>query len=146
MSVPEGLERFLRENQVLCLATAADGQSYSAPVFYVYLPETISLAFLSDRESVHARSAMKNPMCSGAVFSAGKSVEEIQGVQIIGTVTALGPTERLTDSAMPIYSTYLDRFPAAKGRPSHLWQLACYWMKFTDNSRGFGFKETWSRP
>lgn len=145
MTVPERLERFLDENQILCVATAACGQSYSATVFYAFLRETVSLTFLSDADSRHARDALANPLASGAIASGGKSIEEIRGVQILGRIICLGATDALAGEAGDVYARYLDRVPDARGQSSCLWQFVCEWMKFTDNTRGFGFKEIWSR-
>lgn len=146
MTVPERLERFLDENQILCVATAASGQSYSAPVFYAYLRETVGLAFLSDLDSRHGRDALANPQASGAIASSGKSIGDIRGVQILGRIVCLGATDGLVGAAAETYSRFLDRIPEARGQSSCLWEFACDWMKFTDNSREFGFKEIWSRP
>ena len=112
--VDERIARFLGRHHVLTLATAADGTPYCANAFYAYDKGRNRLVFTSDLST--------------------RIVGKVQGLQLCGTV-ARGDEEDKR--------RYLHRFPYAALAELTLWALVPDYLKFTDNTLGFGKKLIW---
>jgi len=145
MSEPLSFEPFLQRHFVMALATSDGEQSSSTPLYYLYLEDHKWLVFTSDPSTLHMRLLRIHPEVSGCVFTETMEVEQIQGIQFRGTLVP-AQDEALQDR---LKSDYLQRFPMAKTvfetRPSPLWAIQLDWVKWSDNSQGFGYKEIWSR-
>ena len=120
--VDERIARFLGRHHVLTLATAADGTPYCANAFYAYDKGRNRLVFTSERR------------VAASVVLETRIVGKVQGLQLCGTV-ARGDEEDKR--------RYLHRFPYAALAELTLWALVPDYLKFTDNTLGFGKKLIW---
>ncbi len=130
--------KFLKRHHVLTLATvSAEGTPYCANAFYAYDSECNRIVFTSDDSTRHAQEMLNNARVAASVVLETRIVGKVQGLQICGTA------ERGNDADRKVY---LHRFPyAAAVGELHLWSIEPDFLKFTDNTLGFGKKLIWKR-
>lgn len=134
-AVDERIVKFLGRHHVLTLATTADGAPYCANAFYAYDAARNRLIFTSDLSTRHAREMLAERRVAASVVLETRIVGKIQGLQLCGTV-AHGDEEDKR--------RYLRRFPYATLAELTLWALTPDYLKFTDNTLGFGKKLIWN--
>ena len=127
--------RFLKKHHVLTLATSGEGAPYCSNAFYYYDAERNLLIFTSDMATRHAQQMARNPCVAASVVLETKVVGRVQGLQLCGKA------ERADEAAR---RAYLKRFPYAVLAELTLWAIAPDFMKFTDNTLGFGKKLIWN--
>ncbi|PIE03417.1 MAG: hypothetical protein CSA81_02285 [Acidobacteria bacterium] len=133
-------EIFLQSQFVFSMAVVNHNKPYSAPCFYVFRPEAGELTFVSSPDTLHMQAAMTSDWVAGSVYRSTETVEEIQGVQFRGKLKVLSDREEQTAR-----HRFTRRFPYPVPEGTKSWCLELLWVKFTDNTRGFGFKEIWTR-
>jgi len=150
------IARFLRRHHVLTLSSVSDTGSWTAHVFYAYMPDHNALVFTTDPETRHGREMLANPVVSGGIVLETKVVGRIRGVQLTGKTKR---SERSDDPGTPGLETrdqrpetrhsslitYLKRFPYAIATKLDLWVLDLEYVKMTDNRLGFGKKLEWRK-
>jgi len=106
--------------------------AYCANLFYVFNEESLSLIFASNIDSKHIKDAIANPNIGGTISKETKNISKIQGVQFRG---------RLKSSLdFKEGRSYFKRFVFAKKIKLSLWAVELNFIKFTDNTLGFGKK------
>jgi uncharacterized protein YhbP (UPF0306 family) len=70
----------------MTLATVSEQGSWSAHVFYAWMPDADALVFTTDPETRHGREMLANPSVSAGIVLETKVVGRIRGVQITGKV------------------------------------------------------------
>lgn len=143
----EAMRTFFQRNHIMCLGTASGSQSYSTPLFYLFGEDDVQFCFMSSKETRHGREAVENPQVSAAVYAHHRDVAKLQGAQITGEVRMY----KIGDPLMTdLLSAYADRYPESEAmfgdESMRFWTLRAEWIKFTDNTVKFGYKEIWSRP
>lgn len=134
-AVDTRMVRFLKRHHVLTLATADEGMPYCSNAFYCYDAERNLLIFTSDMTTRHAQQMQRNPHVAASVVLETKVVGRVRGLQLCGTA------ERADEAAR---RAYLRRFPYAALAELTLWAITPGFMKFTDNTLGFGKKLIWN--
>lgn len=127
--------RFLKKHHVLTLATTGEGAPYCSNAFYCYDAERNLLIFTSDMTTHHAQQMASNPCVAASVVLETKVVGRVQGLQLCGKAARADEAAR---------RAYLRRFPYAVLAELTLWAIAPDFMKFTDNTLGFGKKLIWN--
>ncbi len=140
LPMDERIVRFLKKHHVLTLATAADGGAYCAHVFYAWLEAERAFVFTSSLETKHAQDALAHPEVAGSVVLETRVVANVQGAQLLGRMYR--PEGEALKKAK---ARYLKRFPYAVVADLDLWLFEVTWVKFTDNTLGFGKKLLWER-
>lgn len=126
---------FIQEHHVLSMATVQNNTSVSCSLFYLFIPQEQCLIFASDDKSEHIINILQNPNVSGAVHNETKELEHIRGIQMKGMVT---------NAEQRHEHLYLKEYPYAKDVGNKaFWKIKIIELKYTDNSLGFGQKETW---
>lgn len=133
--VDERIAKFIAKHHVLTLATVdSSGAPYCANCFYAYDKQRNLLVFTSDCSTRHAAQMADNPCVALSIVLETRIVGRVQGLQICGTAhRADAAAER----------RYIARFPYAAVAPLTLWAVEPAYMKFTDNTLGFGKKLIW---
>ena len=126
---------FIRRHHVLTLATSVEGEPYCASCFYAYDKERNRIVFTSDDSTRHAQQMLENAKVAVGITLETRIVGKVQGVQICG-VASRGNDE---DKRL-----YIKRFPYAALAPLNIWAVEPTFIKFTDNTLGFGKKLIWS--
>lgn len=134
-AVDTRIVRFLRRHHVMTLATACGGVPYCCNAFYCYDRERNLLVFTSDFTTRHAREMERNPHVAVSVVLETRIVGRVQGIQLCGNA-------RRADEAAR--RAYLKRFPYAALAELTLWAVEPHFIKFTDNTLGFGKKLIWN--
>ena len=131
---------FLKSGSTLALSTSDDaGSPGVAPLFY--LPgDNLELYWFSSPRSGHSRNLKKDPAAAVAVYDHAATWEDIRGCQLLGAVAVVTGRPRRA-----IAEAYAERFRlgllfrGAMAR-SRLYVFRPRWVRYIDNSRGFGFK------
>ena len=122
---------FLKKHHLLNLATCQDNFPYCATCFYAFLEQSATFVIATDEKTRHGREALENRKVAGSVALETKLVGKIQGEQFTGMFREATEVEK---------GAYLKRFPYAIAMQPHLWSIEIAYLKFTDNTLGFGKK------
>ncbi|GIK42320.1 MAG: hypothetical protein BroJett011_61530 [Chloroflexota bacterium] len=142
------LKQFLAAHTTLTLATLAeDGRPQAAPLFYAEMDD-LSLIFISERRVRHSQNVARDQRVAAAVYADGQQWQTIRGVQLEGVCTALAG-----QAARAAQAVYLAKYPfittdlllARLFQKVTFYKISPTWLRFIDNSRGFGYKEEWER-
>ena len=135
----ERIAGFLSRHHVMTLATTDDsGRAWCSNEFYAFDSEQGMMIFTSDMNTAHAAQMSARPEVAASVVLETRIVGRVQGCQIRGRVVAGDDCAR---------RRYLRRFPyaAAMLAATEVWALTIDYVKFTDNTLGFGKKLIWQR-
>lgn len=141
------IRSLLTRHTTLVLATADhDSRPRSTPLFFI-VGLDLRLYWFSSRSSLHSRNCARSPQASVAVFRTTRDWQKIRGVQMDGAVSLIrDPAVRR--QVVGDYRARFglgDRFASTIGR-SALYCFVPAWVRYLDNSRGFGFKFEMSLP
>ena len=89
----------------------------------------------TDMATRHAQQMARNPCVAASVVLETKVVGRVEGLQLCGKAARADEAAR---------RAYLRRFPYAALAELTLWAIAPDFMKFTDNTLGFGKKLIWN--
>ncbi len=143
---------FLDGQSTLTLATISeDGTPYACDLFYVHTRD-LTLYFLSDPKTQHVRNLLRAPRVSATIHRQSRGWEEIRGMQIVGEAGPIVPvTERASAFALYVikygfvkqWLTGVDRLgiPLEGLGTAEMYKIKPTWVRFTDNSLGFGHKD-----
>ena len=134
---------YLRNHQVMTLATAGADGVWAAAVFYVN--EGFDLYFLSAHHTRHARHIAEGDRVAATIQEDYDGWEEIKGIQLEGVARVLEGAERETaillyEEKYPFVAQADQQMQAAMARVDW-YRLRPHLLYFIDNSRGFGFRD-----
>jgi uncharacterized protein YhbP (UPF0306 family) len=112
----EAVLRFLSQRSTLTLATADEaGQPYAASLYFVH-DDGLRLYFFSSPESRHTRHLLNRPEVAVTIHGEPWDWRTIQGLQLTG-----------------------------RADPAHarLYRITPRWVRWIDNTRGFGYRVEW---
>lgn len=134
--IDQRITRFIRRHHVLTLATTGDDSTpYCANAFYCYDTERNILIFAADTATRHAADMELNPRIAASIVLETRIIGKIQGLQLCGTAA------RADDEAR---RAYIRCFPYTAMVELTLWAVTPDYIKFTDNTLGFGKKLIWN--
>lgn len=116
-----------------------DGSPYSFSCFYAFNSKDGLLYYKTSGEAFHSQAMSQNRQVSGTILPDKLNSLAIQGIQFKGVVVSPG------DPAAKSTNRYYKRFPFALAMPGEIWIIKLNWIKFTDNTKGFGTKIKWER-
>lgn len=131
------ISTFLKKHHLLTLATSYDNMPYCASCFYAFVQDEVAFVIATDEKTRHAKEALLNQNVAGSVALETKIVGKIQGVQFCGLFQEATEAQR---------HAYFKRFPYALAMNPKLWSIAISYLKFTDNTLGFGTKLEYKAP
>jgi uncharacterized protein YhbP (UPF0306 family) len=138
------LREFLAEHTTLTLATVAeDGRPQAAPLFYAETDE-LALIFISEKKARHSQNIARQKRVAATIYADGQQWQSITGLQLEGDCTELaGQTARI---ARAIYAAKYPFISCNKLLQLMFLKVTFYqikptWLRFIDNSLGFGHKE-----
>ncbi|MFR9620275.1 MAG: pyridoxamine 5'-phosphate oxidase family protein [Rikenellaceae bacterium] len=127
--------KFIRRHHVLTLATSdVDGAPYCCNAFYSYDVERNVFVFASNHDTRHVAHMTRNCEVAASVVLESRVVGRLQGLQIVGRVVEASQADR---------ESYIAAFPYAALSSLTLWRIELQFMKYTDNTLGFGTKLVW---
>ncbi len=142
----ERVQAYLREHNVMTLASLGEEGVWTAAVFYAN--EDFSFYFLSSPASRHCRNLARNPRASAAIHEDYADWREIKGVQLEGIASLLAGEEeaqarRLYGEKFPLVGK-IAQAPDAIVRALakvRWYRLVPDRLFFIDNSAGFGHRD-----
>ena len=127
----QSIVTFIKKHHVLSLCTCKDSIPYCANCFYVFDALHVSFVIATDAKTRHGREALANAHVAGTIALETKIIGKIQGVQFTGLFKEASKEES---------KAYFKRFPYALAMLPALWSIEIDYLKFTDNTLGFGEK------
>ena len=127
----EAIVTFLKKHHLLTLATCNENVPYCASCFYAFDDKHATFIIATETKTRHAKEALYNSHVAGTVALETKIVGKIQGVQFSGEFQEANEQEK---------KAYFKRFPYALAMQPTLWSIKITYLKFTDNTLGFGKK------
>ena len=151
-TLPARLHAFLARHTTLTLATSGPEGPQAAALFYAH-DAALSLYFLSETSSRHARNLASDPRCAVTIHPDGHALRAIIGLQIDGRAQALSTPEEWAIA----YETFRAKFPfmgeawqgegsaapilAGPLARSRFYRITPHWIRLIDNALGFGHKD-----
>jgi hypothetical protein len=138
---------FLKTHSTLVLATLDQKtQPQAASLFYVS-DAALNLYWLSDEKSAHSQNIERASRVAVAIHNETWNWRDIQGLQINGQARRLVVPDEI-DRA---WTLYRDKFPfasefAERVAGSSFYICAPQWMRWINNSQGFGHREEFTLP
>lgn len=156
MRLPNDVRAFLAAQTTLTLATVnADGTPHACDLFYAQVGNTFY--FLSDPKTRHVQNLTREPRVSATIHGTARGWQEIRGVQIVGVAarvdtraerarafTAYVRKYAFVRAMLPRLET-LGRAHATLG-VVELYKIAPRWVRWIDNTRGWGYQHTIVEP
>lgn len=138
----DDLLEFLKEHNVMCLATGHEEGPHATPVFYALVEDPLELIFLSDPKTRHMKEAEENPQASAGIYLETEKIGLIRGAQIWGKIF-------LPEDSKEISKIYYRRFPQARlyhlTHPKHCFALLHVdKVRFINNRLGIGDNQEWT--
>jgi len=127
--------KFIKQQNVLHLATAVNNIPYSASCYYVYLETENIFVFASKDHTRHIQNVHINKAVSFTISLHTRIIGKIKGIQALGTV------EETNNETVDIL--YKKTYPLSLFIPYKLWLIKPHYIKMTDNTLGFGKKIIW---
>ncbi|WP_223295818.1 pyridoxamine 5'-phosphate oxidase family protein [Sulfurospirillum deleyianum] len=132
------IRTFIKKHHLLSLATSANNQPYCASCFYAFIENEPILIIATDTQKTrHGKEALANETVAGVIALETNIIGKIQGVQFTGIFKEATAEEK---------RVYLKRFPYALALNPTLWSIHITYLKFTDNTLGFGKKLEFFAP
>ena len=132
----EKFDKFLKQKHLLSLAVMHENAPYSCSCFYAYDGNLKIFVVACEPQTTHIKAVLANSSVSGTIALDTKIIGKIKGVQFLGNMRKADFNES---------EIYFSKFPFAKATNPPLWTIEISWIKFTDNTLGFGKKIIWER-
>jgi uncharacterized protein len=142
----EQVQNYLREHNVMTLATQGAEGVWAAAVFYAN--DGFTIYFLSAPNSRHCRNLLGNPRASAAVYADYSDWKDIKGVQMEGPVCVLAGADE--EEARRVYGAKFPLVGKLEQAPDSIvkalakvrwYRLIPERLYFIDNSAGFGHRD-----
>ncbi len=136
--IDKEIAQFMATNFVATICCTDATGAWCFNCFYSFLEEEGILAFKSSPGSKHQDMMAPGSKIAGSVLPANINFAGLQGIQLQGVVLDAG-----AEFGERIARLYHEQFPMGKDMPGKFWAIRLTTLKLTDNTRGFGFKQTW---
>ncbi|MCX7954478.1 MAG: hypothetical protein N3A01_04725 [Bacteroidales bacterium] len=134
------ITQFIKKHHIFNLSVYDNNELWTATCFYAFWEEQMALIFTTDLDTKHGRMMLNNNSVVGTIALETKIIGKIQGIQFKGTVKIAD-----VNTLNFIKKLYYKRFPVAIGTKSEFWILYFTYIKYTDNTLGFGKKIIWQK-
>jgi hypothetical protein len=138
-TIPDTIKTFLRSNKVATVCFVdEDRNPYCINCFYVFDEENNVLILKSSTGTTH-QTFIKPMVCvSGTILPDTLDVLKIKGIQFIGKLVDKQEVE-----SFKLNLKYLKKYPLSLAILGYVWGIKLDYVKFTDNTLGFGNKTIW---
>jgi uncharacterized protein YhbP (UPF0306 family) len=119
----------------------ANGNPYCFSCFYAVDIKEGLLYFKSSADSHHTGFLISNPIVAGTILPDKLNQLQVKGIQLTGIILPF-------DDALAQNASlhYYKSHPMAMAMSGEIWTIKMNWIKYTDNTLGFGKKIIWERP
>ena len=129
---------FISGNQVATICCCVDDVPYCFNCLYTVFEKDGYITFKSSSNTKHGDILMLNNKIAGTILPDSFNAAAIRGIQFEGIAM-----QEEEDSLAPAASAYYAKYPIAMAMPGKIWVIELQAIKFTDNSKGFGYKRAW---
>ena len=140
-TLDNAISTFIKSQTALTIATCIDNVPFCATCFYAFSEKYNSLVFKSSRDTQHIKEALQNKFVAGTITPDKSEIGKIKGIQFSGVF--IEPTGDQLDEAK---KGYYKKYPFAIAFKGELWLINLTFIKYTDNTLGFGKKLKWEKP
>ncbi len=130
----EKIVKFLHKMQLLTLGVIIENKPYLCSAFYAYDEKNYKIIIASNEQTAHIKATNSNQNVSICIALDTKIVGKIKGIQALGIIKKTSNENK---------QIYYKKFPYAIAYPSDMYEINLTWIKFTDNTLGFGKKLIW---
>ena len=131
---------FLKQNQVANICCVDGERPYCFSCFYVPMEKEGYLVFKSSSDTIHGDILERHSRVAGTILPNELNPLAIRGIQFEGRAV-----EEDVVSLLQAATVYYAKFPMALTMLGKLWIVEIQSLKFTDNTKGFGYKNLWKK-
>lgn len=138
--IPEKLVVFLQENKIstVCFLDL-ENNPYCINCFYTFDEEHNVLIFKSSIGTTHQKLTKPTAPISGTILPNVIDTIKLKGIQFTGKII-----ENEEIDKFQLNSKYLKKYPMSIAVMGYVWAVRLDFLKFTDNTLGFGNKTIWT--
>jgi len=137
--IPDKLVDFIQENKVstVCFIDH-ENNPYCINCFYTFDEEQHILIFKSSIGTTHQKLTKPKVCISGTILPNVIDTLKLKGMQFTGKIIENEEIDKLQ-----LNSKYFKKFPMSIAVMGYVWAVQLNFLKFTDNTLGFGNKTIW---
>jgi hypothetical protein len=138
--IPNKIVDFLQENKIstVCFIDQQNNP-YCINCFYSFDKEHLILIFKSSIGTTHQKLTKPTACISGTILPNVIDILKLKGMQFTGNVIEDEEIDKLK-----LNSKYLKKYPMSVAVMGYVWAVRLDFLKFTDNTLGFGNKTIWA--
>lgn len=138
--IPENISKFLNQNKVITVCLVNEKcQPYCINCFYVFDEISKCLIFKSSHGTQHQGLIMDSAGAAGTILPETINPLKLKGIQFTGKLISATEID-----ALNLNSKYLKKYPFSIAMMGYIWAVKLEFLKFTDNTLGFGNKTIWN--
>ncbi len=123
------------------IACSEQDTPYCFNCYYSFIEQDGLLVYKSSFGTTHERVLKQNNKVAGTIIPEHIEVATIRGIQFTGMLLDDNMALSLKSS-----TSYHFKFPFAAAVPGKIYSIELHTIKFTDNTKGFGYKNHWRKP
>jgi hypothetical protein len=136
----QSIQDFIKECKVATVCVTDGEQPYCFNCYYSFIEREVFLVYKSSYGTQHEKLLEKNARVAGTIIPEQIDLTTLRGVQFEGEVL-----KDSFDISMKASAAYYLKFPFAMAVPGKIYVISLDKIKFTDNAKGFGFKQHWEK-
>jgi uncharacterized protein YhbP (UPF0306 family) len=137
--IPDTIKTFLSSNKVATVCFVDEHNNpYCINCFFVFDEEHNILIFKSSAGTTHQNFIKPMACVSGTILPDALDVLKIKGIQFVGKLV-----DKQEEESFKLNSKYLKKYPMSLAILGYIWAVKLDYVKFTDNTLGFGNKTIW---
>jgi len=137
--ISKNISEFINNNKIATLCfTDTEGNPYCINCFYAFDETTQSLILKSSVGTKHQNFIKAKTKIAGTILPKTIDLLKIKGLQFTGNLLE---EKQINDLSLSLI--YIKKFPFSLAIPGYIWAVNLEYLKFTDNTTGFGKKTIW---
>lgn len=137
----KNITEFLSKNKVATVCfNDKQNKPYCINCFYCFIEKEAILIFKSSYGTTHDEYIKQNNPLAGTIIADQLDVTQLKGIQFTGILL---DQHQINDKKLSL--SYLKTFPLSIAMPGYLWAVQLEYIKYTDNTLGFGNKTIWQK-
>ena len=130
---------FINKNQIATVCFTNElNQPYCMSCFYCFIEDSAILIFKSSYGTSHDSFIKKNNYLAGTITGEQIDLTKLKGIQFKGKLI---DEQEINNKRLNFF--YIKKYPLSIAIPGYLWGVQLEYVKFTDNTMGFGNKTIW---
>ena len=138
--IDQEITEFINDNHVVTICCVENNIPYCFNCLYSVMEKEGCLVFKSSKDTRHVGILEDNNRIAGTILPDEFSMMAIRGIQFEGVAIANTDT-----SIIGATTSYYSKYPLALPMLGKLWIVEMTSIKFTDNTKGFGYKNIWKK-